>query len=397
VALEIRLRGGRSGVSVLSVEVPANAKVDDVVALVAERTGQEVAALKRRGTFLLPGSPLLGGAPGARPGAKVGVVLSAVLGSACRSTATARGAQDEEHMARVGLRLFVLSATRTFPTVAGAKTDGRGPDENARVADLGAPMIGAPMIGVGLTLPTGDRAVVGARASARRRLVAAGRGRLVQRIARFLPNRRLRRRTEALLGAARRGETARVRRWIEEAGMDPNAEELSTGLTALHSAAMALDPSEGAPSEGAPSDGAGLSPDGGPETRSAHEATIRVLLRAKALPNARDRAGRNLLHCALDPTTGQRDDCCVALLAALTRMAEDGETLTAGSLRAVVNARDARGQTPLHYARLGDRPLSARALIEAGADRGIRDVDGRTAQDCCEELARHRSNIVLKR
>ena len=53
-----------------------------------------------------------------------------------------------------------------------------------------------------------------------------------------------------------------------------------------------------------------------------------------------------------------------------------------------VDARESSGQTPLYIARVAVRcfPAVARVLVELGADPGVRDATGRTAQEALEYL-----------
>lgn len=50
-----------------------------------------------------------------------------------------------------------------------------------------------------------------------------------------------------------------------------------------------------------------------------------------------------------------------------------------------VNARDARGMTPLHLAAATGQLHTARALLEGGAQADLRDAQGRTAYDLCSQ------------
>jgi len=52
-----------------------------------------------------------------------------------------------------------------------------------------------------------------------------------------------------------------------------------------------------------------------------------------------------------------------------------------------VNARDLRGQTPLHYAMVGEEPAIAKLLIEHGAWRNARDKLGQTPAEAPNEFA----------
>lgn len=75
----------------------------------------------------------------------------------------------------------------------------------------------------------------------------------------------------------------------------------------------------------------------------------------------------------------------------LFKIAESGKSkevvseLIAG--QANINARDQKNQTPLHRAALLGNKIVAQALVEAGADRTIRDDRGRTALEVTHNQA----------
>jgi len=56
---------------------------------------------------------------------------------------------------------------------------------------------------------------------------------------------------------------------------------------------------------------------------------------------------------------------------------------------AKINAKDEKGNTPLHYAVHGASLSIAELLLQSGADRSIKNREGRTPMDLMPENAAH--------
>lgn len=144
----------------------------------------------------------------------------------------------------------------------------------------------------------------------------------------------------ALFWACSRGHNDAVKLLLD-AGADPNHPVKSNGnCTALHEAVYAEDP-----------------------------ALIRTLLgTGRVDANARDDDGWTPLHHA----------ACCRSSEVIRLLVEVGNV--------DVDARDHKGETALYIACVtaGSYPAIARVLVELGADRGVRDAEGRTAEEALE-------------
>ncbi len=119
--------------------------------------------------------------------------------------------------------------------------------------------------------------------------------------------------------------------------------------------------------------------------RDWSERKLRMILQAGAELEARDAAGRTPLHWA----------AWMGLLARPFIEADLVETLIEAG--ADVNARDAQGRTPLHYAADEGYDRVVAALIAAGADPDARDAQGTAPADLARPKAFDRVLALLSR
>jgi ankyrin repeat protein len=135
--------------------------------------------------------------------------------------------------------------------------------------------------------------------------------------------------SEALLAAAREGDTSRVKFLLRQ-GAAVNVQDRN-GMTPLHAAAA-----------------------------NGHADIVRELLEAKANPNLKDSGGRTALMAA----AANRQEAIVSALIAA---------------RADVQARDAEGKTALMLAARTGNAATVRALLAAGAEVNAAPASGETA------------------
>lgn len=104
-----------------------------------------------------------------------------------------------------------------------------------------------------------------------------------------------------------------------------------------------------------------------------HRDAARLLLERGATIDRADAGGSTVLHVA-----AERND------AELLRL------LLAHARAPATDVRDTAGNTPLHYAAAWGRVENVRLLLAAGARRGLRNAEGRTALDLAEASGRRR-------
>lgn len=128
-----------------------------------------------------------------------------------------------------------------------------------------------------------------------------------------------------------------------------------------------------------------------------HAAAVSTLVANRASVALADRAGRTPMHAAAErghsnvarllvshgASSNIRDTsgCTPLCLAALSGLGGPNAVSALLNMRAEVDAKDAAGRTPLHWASMAGHAMFVQALIDRGADSTIRDQDRHTARD----------------